>query len=109
MTVFMTVSAYILCISERHNARLVVFIKGCLGVEIPIGQTGCGIRFPAVRKHVAIIDEMIAKSGSITFLNDAGQAWTCLNTLVSTIQILFHPPPYCERLLRKTPNCINSP
>lgn len=52
---------YIFCIAERQNAIFVVSIEGGFqGAEVSVSQPGLGIRFPTVRKHVAMVDKFIA-------------------------------------------------
>lgn len=51
---------YILCITERHNSLVVVFVvRGLEGLKVAVCQAGLGICFPAGRKHVTMINEMI--------------------------------------------------
>jgi hypothetical protein len=52
---------YIFCIAERHNAAFVFLIEGdFLVAEVSVSQPSLGIRFPTDRKHVVIVDKVVA-------------------------------------------------
>ena len=52
---------YIFCIAERDNAFFVFFIEGGFqGSEVSVSQPGLCIRFPTIRKQVAMADKLIA-------------------------------------------------